>query len=403
MIQGNKIKHTSLPAVIDFGNDTIRVLIANRLEDNSLAIIGIGEAKSAGMKEGRIIDIERATDALSEAIKEAELMSNTVVTRSLVNISGIHVIGENIEETVSISDNNVTVADIDNVRRLAGSAVTAQERTVIATLERSYTIDKQHGIKQPLGMAGNRLIAKLHLITANQQALENMEKCINNADITIEGDFIFSGFATSLSVLTPDERELGVCIVDIGAGTTEATIIFDGVIQGSKVWEVASNDIHFDIAHMHHTSLNDAERIKKQIGLVVNDENEFIALASAGGGNQLEINRSLLRDTMLPRVEEILEDVGGVIHSFEANGEKISAGIVFVGNGALLPGLHEITKTHLGLNNRIGYPTYRGENHDRLSQPCYTTGIGMLTMALSQQEHEITGWFAKIKKYLSSD
>ncbi len=403
MIQSNKIKNVSLPAAIDFGNDTIRVLVADHLEDNSLVLMGIGEAQSAGMKEGRIIDIKKASEALIEAIKEAELMSNTHITRALVNISGSHILGENIEEVVSISDNNVTVSDIDNVRRLAGSAVSQQERIIIATVERSYTIDKQEGIKQPLGMAGNRLTAKLHLITANQQALENMEKCINNAHLDIAGDFIFSGLATSLSVLSEDERNLGVCIVDIGAGTTEATILFDGVIQGSRVWDVASNEIHYDIAYMHHTSLSDAERIKKQMGLVVADENEFISVTSTGGGNQLDINCSLLRDTMIPRVEEILDDVGTFIDSFEKNGAKISAGIVFVGNGSLIPGLHEITKKHLGINNRIGYPNYRGENHDRVSQPCYTISIGVLTMALSHQMQHKTSWLQKIKQYFSSD
>lgn len=397
IMQSNKQKSSSLPAAIDFGNDYIRVLIGDRQDDDSLVLLGIGESKSKGIKEGKVIDISAATTALTEAIKKAELMAGATVTQVLVGISDNQIVGKNIEEAASISDNNVTVADVDNLRRLATSSINSSNRTVIATLDQCFSIDDNHDISQPVGMGGNRLTAYFYLISANQLSLENIVKCIDNANITLANDFIFSGLASAQSVLSDDEKDLGVCLVDIGAGTTKATVFFDGVVQGIKVWDIASNEIHRDIAHLNHISLKDAERIKKDIGLTVTDDTATTTL-TVTGGEEVEVASSVLRDIMSPRVAEIIKDIGEFIEDFEKDDRKISCGIVFVGNGALLSGLVPLTTNQLSLTARIGYPNYRGDYHEQVQQPCYANGLGILAIGLSLHRPPNNSWLGKIAK-----
>ena len=380
MKRNNHVKPSRFPAAVDLGNSSFRVLIADFLEDGSLNLLGIGEAPARGIREGKIDDIEEAAQALAAAIKEAEIMSGLRVERVLVGITGDHLHGRNVRESVIISDNTVTVSDIDNVRRLASVTVTEPHNQMIATLEQSYEIDGQKNIRQPLSMAGRRLSALLHIIMASKLALENIEKCILGAGVISDEHFVFSTLAAAQAVLTADEKSLGVCVVDIGAGTTEAIVFVDGVVQGVRVWNVASSDVHTDIARVHHASLDDSERAKKQIGVVVGNEDDFVTLADAGGGNQNQINSTVIRDTMVPRVKEILTDVKDFYDEFTVRGTKLSAGLVFVGDGSLLPGLVPLTQQHLNVNARIGYPLYRGEHHERVARPAFAVGLGLLNL-----------------------
>lgn len=380
------LKKLEYPAAVDLGNNTIKVCVADRHADGSLHLLGVGECESSGIREGMITDIEKASAALKQAVKQAEYMSGCEITQVLPAISGEHIRGEIGEGSAVISDNTVSVSDIAKVREMAGTAIANSERRLLATLDRDYEIDGQAGIRQPLEMAGRKLSGKMHLIAANIRALENFEKCINNAGIELVGQFVFSGLAAAGAVLSEDEMKLGVCLVDIGAETTELTIYANGNVFETKVLPYASGDIHHDVAHVHRASLKDAKRVKHELGIdeAQGQAQEHIVLSDVGDGNEMKIATAIVRDTMVCRVREIFEEVMETIHHFqESSGGKLSAGLVLVGDGALLPGLRSFIERELQLGVRIAKPRYRGEKYELVEYPRFAVAVGLLTIAMT--------------------
>lgn len=386
-------KRTALPPVVDIGNAGVRVLVADMLEDESLVLRGIGECASAGMAEGRIVDIRKVVASLGKALKEAEIMSGQKIERVLASIADENVHGIAGEGVAVVSDNDVTVSDINKVRDVAVSDVSDASLKVLAALERDYEIDGRSGIRQPLGMVGRRLTGRMHLIVALKQSLENLEKCLVNAGVYPAGNFIFAGLAAAAAVLTEDEKELGVCLADIGAGATNIALFERGVVCGTGVFPIAGDDIHRDIAHMHHVSLEDAERAKRDIGLL-GDGDEFVSLSDAGGDGDNAIRKAVLRDTIGHRVDEVLETIGKFMESAGGREHKMSAGLVLVGDGALLPGLVDAARQKLRCAVRLGAVRYRGEKHERVAHPRFAVGMGMLMQAaaLRLRAKEPGGW-----------
>lgn len=384
-----------LIAAADFGGGAVRVLVAETLEGGGFRLTGAGEAASDGVKEGRVVNMEKAVAALKNALQEAEIMSHRRLMSVWASITGEQIISINATGSTVVADpDGVSVSDIRQVKQMAEaelaglaarqseeSEVSRSARRVIATLEREYELDGQKGVQKPLGMSGNKLSGEMHLILAPTNALADWEKCLLQCGVEIEEQFVFSALAAAKAVLTKDEKELGVCIADIGASTTDVAIFRRGLALQTFCEPLASGDIHRDIATMHHTSLESAEQAKKMIGL--SDESQEMALLQkAGGGGESEESSAVVRDTIAHRVDEILEKIdAGLSRAVDSNGHHFSGSVVLTGDGSLLPGLEETAKKKLNSPVRIGRPLYRGEHHERVSSPRFAVAMGLLQHA----------------------
>lgn len=404
------MKHSTLkplnyPAAIDIGSEAVRVCVADRHADGSLHLQGVGEAASAGITEGMITDIEKASESIRAAVRHAEYTSGYAITQVLPAISGEHITGGAGDGSAVISDNSVSASDIAKVREMAGTTIAHSNRRLLATLDRDYEIDGQAGIRQPLDMTGRKLSGTMHLVAADVRALENFEKCINNAGVELTGQFVFAGLAAARAVLTEDEKKLGVCLVDLGAETTEITIYANGNVYVTEVLAAASNYIHHDVAHVHRASLKDAKRVKHDIGI---DEafQEAVALSDVGDGNEMTIDAVIVRDTMLCRAREIFKQIAESVEHFQdESGQKLSAGLVLVGDGSLLPGLSGYISRELQMGVRIARPRYRGEHYEAVAHPRFAVALGLLMHAVDnpplKQQWGLASMLKKFKNLLT--
>ena len=273
-------------AAVDFGSAAVRVLVAEALENQSMRLLGIGEADSDGISEGRVVDIEKTVRSLSNAAREAEIMSRRKIKTAWAAITGENIVGVNAAgSTVIGDDSGVAMSDIKKVKQMARAEVANRSgMRVIATLERDYTLDGQGGVQKPLGMSGHKLSGEMHLVLAPENALADWEKCLLQCDMETGDQFIFAALASASAVLTEDEKKLGVCVADVGASATDAAVFYRGVAAATFCLPMASGDIHRDIAEMHHASLESAEQAKKTIGLA-GDDGEFV-FADGGRGRR---------------------------------------------------------------------------------------------------------------------
>lgn len=379
-------KNSASIAAADIGSGRIKVLAAEMLADKTLVLRGVGEAESAGVHEGKITDIDKSARAFEQALKEAEIMSECKIAALTVSLSGEHIRGREASGKTVINDGVVTPSEVSHVRRIAGANLPDPNAKVLAMLERHYDIDGHGGIFQPLGMTGRMLSGTMHLITASGNALANMEKCVVQAGGKIENNFVFSPLAAAEAVLTEDEKQLGVCVADIGAGTTDIVIYADGVVWQTAAFAIAGNDIRSDIAHMHHASLESSESAKCMIGVAEQSGEEFVSLSDASGSGENKVGRAVVRDTIGCRAEEI---VGKVAEVIARHGRQLSAGVVLVGDTALMPGFVEAAGRQLGLPVRIGLPRYRGERHELVAKPRFAVAMGLLQGAASARRESM--------------
>lgn len=376
-------------SAVDFGSSAVRVFTAEILENRALRLSGVGEAASEGINEGRVVNIEKAAASLQNALKEAEIMSRRKIHSAWAAVTGEHILGVNAFGTTVVGDSaGVSASDIKKVKQMACAEVANRnDKRVIAALERYYELDGHKGVQKPLGMSGHKLSGQMHLVLASSNALADWEKCLLQCGVETEEQFVFSGLAAAQAVLTEDEKKLGVCTADVGASTTDVAVFYRGAVEETFSLPLASGDIHRDIAEMHHASLESSERAKKSIGLS-GDGDEFVSLLDAGGGGESKQSSPVVRDTIAYRVDEILESIGGRLAPLAADGRRLSAGIVLVGDGALLPGLAAAAEAKLGMPARIGRPRYRGANHERVAGPRFATGMGLLEKGAERQSAE---------------
>ena len=398
----------ALAAAVDFGGSGVRALAAEILPHGAFRLIGVGESASAGAEQGRVVHMEKAVAALQNALRESELMSRRKITSAWASVTGAHIDGINASGTTVVDDpEGVSESDISEVKRQAeAEAEHHNGKRVIATLERYYELGGHKGVQRPLGMSGSKLSGGMHLVLASVNALTDWEKCLLQSGVETESQFVFSALAAAPAVLTEDEKELGVCIADIGASTTDAAVFYRGAAAGVFCIPMASGDIHRDIAEVHHASLESAERAKKTIGLA-GDSGEFVSLLEAGGGGESRQSLAVVRDTIAHRADEILETIGRRVDEIASQdgreGRRLAAGIVLVGDGALLPGLAEAASAKLGMPARIGYPLYRGANYENIASPRFAAAAGLLqTAALRREERAAAkgggfrGWLSRV-------
>jgi cell division protein FtsA len=366
----------------DIGTRKVVAIIAEVTEERKIEIIGIGTADSHGLRKGVVVDLEATTAAVKKAQEEAELMGGVEIDSAFFGISGAHIKSFNSRGVVAVSGKNreITREDVRRVVDQSKAIPIPPDRDIIHIIPQEFIVDDQDGIKDPVGMSGIKLEVNVHIITAALTSLQNLKNCVERAGIGIE-EIVLNQIATAQSVLTQDERELGVGQIDIGAGTTEVAIYERGSLWYTATIPIGGDNFTNDIAVGLRTPIPEAERIKKKYGCIAGqpvEEEETIEVPSVGKGRKPRVlSRQLLADIIQPRAEEIFRLVDSDIKRMGYD-KSLNSGVVLTGGTALLEGLEEVAEEIFDLPVRRGDPGGVGGLVDRVSTPDFATAVGLI-------------------------
>ena len=366
---------------LDIGTSKIMAGVAELLPNGEMKMAGLGVAPSNGLKRGVVVNIDATVQSIQQALKEAELMADCKITRVYTGITGSHIRGMNSSGMVAIKDREVTAADVARVLETAKAINISTDQRLLLVEAQEFVIDGQD-VKEPIGMSGIRLEAKVHIVTGAQSAAENIIKCVRRCGLDVE-QLMLNPMASSHAVLTPDEKELGVVLVDIGAGTTDVTIFTGGAIRHTAVIPIAGDLITSDIAMALRTPTKDAEDIKVDSGYakqMLADPDMQVEVPGLGDRGPRMLSRQALAGVIEPRVEEIFSLVQQVIRD-SGYEEVLSSGIVLTGGSSVMPGMVELGEDIFLKPVRRGLPHYSGPLADMVSQPRTATVLGLLEEA----------------------
>ena len=374
-------EYKDLVVGLDIGTAKVMVVVAEVLPGGELKLAGLGVAHSNGLKRGVVVNIDATVQSIQLALKEAELMADCKITRVYTGITGSHIRGINSSGMVAIKDREVTQADVARVVETAKAINISTDQRLLLVEPQEFIIDGQD-VREPIGMSGIRLEAKVHIVTGAQSAAENIIKCVRRCGLEVE-QLMLNPLASSLSVLTDDERELGVALVDIGAGTTDVAIFTNGAIRHTSVIPIAGDLITSDIAMALRTPTKDAEDIKVESGYakqLLTDAETQVEVPGLGDRGPRMLSRQALAGVIEPRVEEIFALVHQVIRE-SGYEEVLSSGIVLTGGSCVMPGMVELGEDIFLKPVRRGIPKYSGALSDMVSQPRSSTVMGLLEEA----------------------
>jgi cell division protein FtsA len=374
---------------LDIGTTKICAIVGE-LTDEGIDIIGIGSHPSKGLRKGVVVNIETTVQSIQRAIDEAEAMAGTEITHVYTGIAGGHIKSFGGRGVVALKDREVREADIARVIEQAKTVNIPVDREVIHVLPQEFIVDDQAGIREPLGMTGARLEAKVHIVTGAVASAQNIIKCANRAGLNV-ADIVLQPLASSEAVLTEEEKELGVCLVDIGGGTTDIAIFQNGSIVHTAVIALGGHNLTNDIAVGLRTPTEHAERIKQKYGCALTsmvDKSEMIEVPSVGGREPRVMGRQILCEILEPRVEEIFQLV---YREVERNGfsELLTSGVVITGGSTLLPGMTELAEEIMGVPVRRGVPRGIGGLVDVVKSPVYATGVGLVVYGARHQDRRM--------------
>jgi cell division protein FtsA len=364
---------------LDIGTSNVKAVVGELLDDNSISIVGVGCHSSKGMDKGGVNDLNLVVQSIKRAVHEMELMADCKVSSVFMAISGRHVKCQNESGMVPINNQEVTQEDVDNVVHAARSVHIAAERRLLHVLPQEFTIDVQEGIKNPIGMSGVRMEAQAHIITCADDMAKNLVKCVERCELTAD-QLIFSALASSYAVLTDDEKELGVCVIDIGGGTIDMVIYTDGAIRHTSVIPAAGNQITSDIAKIFRTPISHAEEIKIKHACALKDMvsmEENIEVHSVGGRPSRAMSRHTLAEVIEPRYQELFELVHDEIRASGLE-EQIAAGIVLTGGTAKMEGAVEFAEEIFQMPVRIGEPLAMKGLSEYVEDVKFSTAVGLL-------------------------
>ena len=374
-------EYKDLVVGLDIGTAKVMVVVAEVLPGGELKLAGFGVAPSNGLKRGVVVNIDATVQSIQLALKEAELMADCKITRVYTGITGSHIRGINSSGMVAIKDREVTHADVARVVETAKAINISTDQRLLLVEPQEFIIDGQD-VKEPIGMSGIRLEAKVHIVTGAQSAAENIINCVRRCGLEVE-QLMLNPLASSLSVLTDDERELGVALVDIGAGTTDVAIFTNGAIRHTSVIPIAGDLITSDIAMALRTPTKDAEDIKVESGYakqLLTDAETQVEVPGLGDRGPRLLSRQALAGVIEPRVEEIFALVHQVIRE-SGYEEVLSSGIVLTGGSCVMPGMVELGEDIFLKPVRRGVPKYANSLSDMVSQPRAATVMGLLEEA----------------------
>ncbi|HQQ61954.1 MAG TPA: cell division protein FtsA [Pseudomonadales bacterium] len=371
---------------LDIGTSKVVALVGELDADGNLEIIGIGSHKSTGLKKGVVVNIESTVQSIQRAIEEAELMAGCQIHSVYAGIAGSHIRSLNSHGIVAIRDREVQAADVERVIDAAQAVAIPADQKVLHILPQDYIIDNQEGVREPLGMSGVRLEAKVHLVTCAVNAVQNIEKCIRRCGLEVE-DIILEQLASSYAVLTDDEKELGVCLVDIGGGTTDIAVFTEGSIKHTAVIPIAGDQVTNDIAMALRTPTPFAEEIKIKYACALTQlarADEIIKVPGVGERISRELSRQALAEVVEPRYDELFTLIQAELRrsGFE---DLVAAGIVLTGGTARIEGAVELAEEIFHMPVRVGAPVNIKGLGDIVKNPIYSTGVGLLHYGLKQQ------------------
>ncbi len=392
-------RRENLVVGLDIGTTKICAVVGE-VTPEGVDIVGIGTAPSRGLRKGVVINIEATVAGIKKAVEEAELMAGCEIHSVYAGIAGGHIRGFNSHGIVAV----------ERVIDAAKAVAIPVDREVIHILPQEFVIDDQDGIKEPLGMSGVRLEAKVHIVTGNVTSAQNIVKCAQRCALNVS-DIVLEQLASSLAVLAEDEKELGVALVDIGGGTTDIAIFHGGSIQHTSVVAIGGQHMTNDIAVGLRTPQEEAEAIKKRWGCASSKmikPGESIEVPSIGGRKSRELSRQILGDILEPRVVEIFERVQREIEKMKLT-ELLASGVVLTGGSCLLPGMVEVAEEVIGLPVRLGVPRHVGGLVDVVKSPVYSTGVGLLMYGAQQEMADRQHFrardeniYTKVKKRMSA-
>ncbi len=399
---------------LDIGTSKVVAIVGAITPEGQLEIVGIGSHRSNGLKKGVVVNIESTVLSIQRAIEEAELMAGCQIHSVYAGIAGSHIRSLNSHGIVAIRDREVFSQDLERVIDAAQAVAIPADQKILHILPQEFLIDDQDGVKEPLGMSGVRLEAKVHLVTCAVNAAQNIEKCIRRCGLEVE-DIILEQLASSYSVLTDDEKELGVCVVDIGGGTTDIAIFKDGAIRHTGVIPIAGDQVTNDIAMALRTPTPNAEEIKIKYACALaklTSPDETIKVPSVGDRQPRDLSRQALAEVVEPRYDELFTLIQAELRR-SGYEDLIAAGIVLTGGTSKMEGVIELAEEIFHMPVRLGAPQNIRGLSDIVNNPIYSTGVGLLIYAMKQQQgsgraatttKESQGSiFSKIKKIFQSN
>ncbi|MBK8013405.1 MAG: cell division protein FtsA [Deltaproteobacteria bacterium] len=370
---------------LDIGTTKITAIVGE-VTSSGIDIIGIGSAPSKGIRKGVVINISSTVEAIAQAVEEAELMAGCEISSVYTGISGGHIRGFNSQGIVAVKDGEVSSNDVNRVIDAAKAVAIPMDREVIHILPQEFIIDDQDGIKEPLGMHGVRLEAKVHIVTAAGPSAQNIIKCANRTGLSVSA-IVLQQLASAEAVLTEDEKDLGVCLVDIGGGTSDIALFSEGSIVHTSVLPIGGNHLTTDIALGIRTPQDEAEKIKQRYGCALVEmvePSEMIDVPSVGGRKPRSLSRQILCEIIEARVEELFQLVRDEIRN-TAYEDLLASGVVLTGGTSKLAGIGDVAEDVLGLPIRFGRPKGVGGLVDVVRSPAYATGVGLVVHGAKNQ------------------
>ncbi|MEC9341978.1 MAG: cell division protein FtsA [Pseudomonadota bacterium] len=372
---------------MDIGTSKIVTIVGELSNDGEVEVIGIGSHPSRGLKKGVVVNIESTVSSMQRSVEEAELMAGCQIHSVFAGIAGSHIRSLNSHGIVAIRDREVTPADMDRVIDAARAVAIPMDQRILHVLPQEFVIDEQEGIREPIGMAGVRLEAKVHIVTGAVSAAQNIVKCVRRCGLEVD-DFILEQLASSYSVLTDDERELGVCLVDIGGGTTDIAVFVNGAISHTAVIPIAGDQVTNDIAVALRTPTQFAEEIKIKYACALGQlasPDETIEVPSVGDRPSRKLARQTLAEVVEPRYEELFALIQGELRrsGFE---DLVASGVVLTGGSSKMEGVIDLAEEVFHMPVRLGVPQHVQGLSDVVRNPIHATGVGLLLYARQQRE-----------------
>ena len=393
---------------LDIGTSKVVAIVGEVTPDGEIDVIGIGSHPSRGLKKGVVVNIESTVQSIQRAVEEAELMAGCQIHSVYAGIAGSHIRSLNSHGIVAIRDKEVTAADVDRVIDAARAVAIPADQRILHILPQEFIIDNQEGIREPIGMSGVRLEAKVHMVTGAVSAAQNIIKCVRRCGLEVD-DIILEQLASSNSVLTDDEKELGVCLVDIGGGTTDIAVFTEGAIRHTAVIPIAGDQVTNDIAVALRTPTQHAEEIKIKYACALTQlasPDETIEVPSVGERAARRLARQTLAEVVEPRYEELFTLVQAELRrsGFE---DLCAAGVVLTGGSAKMEGVIELAEEIFHMPVRLGLPQYINGLVDVVRNPIHSTGVGLLLFghqnrAVREAEARMGGGYKTVLKRMKS-
>ena len=398
---------------LDIGTSKVVAIVGELKVDGQLEIIGIGSHPSRGLKKGVVVNIESTVQSIQRAVEEAELMAGCEIHSVYAGIAGSHVRSLNSHGIVAIKDKEVVQGDVERVIDAAKAVAIPADQKILHVLPQEFIIDSQEGIRDPIGMSGVRLEAKVHIVTGADSAAQNIVKCVQRCGLEVE-DIVLEQLASSYAVLTEDEKDLGVCMVDIGGGTTDIAVFGNGAIRHTAVIPIAGDQVTNDIAVSMRTPTQYAEDIKIKYACALSqlaNPDETIEVPSVGDRPPRRLARQTLAEIVEPRYEELFALIRDELRrsGFE---ESVATGIVLTGGTAKMEGAIELAEEVFHMPVRLGVPQYVTGLAEVVSNPIHATGVGLLLYARQQAERQrttplltggVTGIFERMKTWFQGN